>query len=145
MLVGTVVVMESNLHKRHSSQCCLSPASTQLRSSSTRRYEAHRCESIRDAVTNGSELLMFVRLQRWHSVVAAGLFTGVLLELLDVGGMCDGVDRQVHCECAESQSEAGEDVACEEAVRKDGVLAPCFALGPWITVELWHRCGYLRW
>lgn len=71
-------------------------------------------------------------------MVATGLLTGILLELLNVRRMCDGVDCQVYCESTKSETEAGEDVASKEAVREDGVLAPCLALGPRITIELRH-------
>lgn len=74
-------------------------------------------------------------------MVFTSLLACILLELLDVGRMCDGVDGQVYYECAQPQSEAGEDVACEEAVREDGVFAPCLTLGPRVTVELCHCCG----
>ena len=71
----------------------------------------------------------------------ASLFACVLLELFDVRRMCDCVHGQVYYESAQSQSEAGEDVARKEAVREDGVLAPCLALGPWVAVELCHVCA----
>ena len=79
-------------------------------------------------------------LLRRRLVIAASLLASVFLELLNVGRMCNGVDRKVHCERAESQSETGEDVTCKETVREDGVLAPCLALGPWVAVELRHDC-----
>lgn len=68
----------------------------------------------------------------------AGLLACVLLELLNVGRMCEGVNGQVNCKSTETQSETWEDVACKESVREDGVLAPCLALCPWVSVELWH-------
>ena len=71
-------------------------------------------------------------------MVATGLLASVFLQLFDVGRMCDSVDCQVYCECAQSKSETGEDVACKEAVREDGVLTPCFALGPRVSVHLCH-------
>lgn len=71
-------------------------------------------------------------------MVAASLLAGVLLELFNVGRMCDGVNGQVYCKGAKTETKAGKDVACKEAVREDGVLAPCFALGPGVTVKLWH-------
>ena len=79
-------------------------------------------------------------------MVTAGLLAGVLLELLNVGRMCDGVHGEVYCECAQSETKAGEDVARKEAVREDGVLAPCLALGPGVTVELRHLvdCDVVR-
>lgn len=83
-----------------------------------------------------------------QSMVTSSLLACVLLELLDVGRMCDGVHCQVDNESTEADTEAGQDVSCKEAVREDGVLAPCLALGPWVTVELWHRggnmCMYVR-
>lgn len=82
-------------------------------------------------------------------MVTASLLACVLLELLNVGRMCDGVHCQVYDKGTESETESGEDVACKEAVRENGVLAPCLALGPGVTVKLCHRvrgciCGAER-
>ena len=74
-------------------------------------------------------------------MVAASLLAGVLFELFNVGRMCERIDSQINCKRAETETKAGKDVACKKAMREDGVLAPCFALSPRITVELWHLDG----
>lgn len=66
------------------------------------------------------------------------LLPGVLLELLDVGGVCESVDGKVNRESAQPKTEAREEVSEHEPGRKDWVLAPSLTLRPGVSVELRH-------
>lgn len=79
-----------------------------------------------------------MKLMPLSHLLLPSLLACVFLELFDVAGMCEGVDREVDGEGRDTEGEAWDKVANHEAVRKDRVFSPGFTLRPRISVKRRH-------